>query len=172
MDWGFLMIGIATREGVKRHRREGLVLVCERGLIYNYVFQYRPTAPAPSRDLFVAALDAEGIPCDGRFYEPVYRSDLFYAKPENCPQLVLNREVPMDYSKCSCPVSERASYQEAVWLPQFLLLGDGSDVQDVIRAIEKVTAGSAELAKADPKLAGLKACSRALRAKMERAKNY
>ena len=31
---------------------------------------------------------------------------------------------------------------------------------------------SAELAKADPKLAGLKACSRALRAKMERMKNY
>ena len=29
-----------------------------------------------------------------------------------------------------------------------------------------------ELAKADPKLAGLKACSRALRAKMERLKNY
>ena len=63
-----------------------------RETIYNYVFQYRPTEPAPSRDLFVAALDAEGIPCDGRFYEPVYRSDLFYAKPENCPQLVLNRE--------------------------------------------------------------------------------
>jgi dTDP-4-amino-4,6-dideoxygalactose transaminase len=143
-----------------------------RETIYNYVFQYRPTEPAPSRDLFVAALDAEGIPCDGRFYEPVYRSDLFYAKPENCPQLVLNREAPMDYSKCFCPVSERASYQEAVWLPQFLLLGDDSDVQDVIRAIEKVTSASAELAKADPKLAGLKACSRALRAKMERAKNY
>ena len=78
----------------------------------------------------------------------------------------------MDYSKCSCPVSERASYEEAVWLPQFLLLGDESDVQDVIRAIEKVTGGLGELAKADPKLAGLKACSRALRAKMERMKNY
>jgi hypothetical protein len=37
-----------------------------------------------ARDLFCAALDAEGIPCDGRFYEPVYRSDLFYATPENC----------------------------------------------------------------------------------------
>jgi len=143
-----------------------------RETIYNFVFQYRPTAPAPNRDLFVAALEAEGIPCDGRFYEPVYRSDLFYAKPENCPQLVLNREQPMDYSKCFCPVSERASYDEAVWLPQFLLLGDEADVQDIIRALGKVVAASAELAKADPKLAGLKACSRALRAKMERMKNY
>jgi len=52
-----------------------------RDTIYCYVFQYRPEGSAPSRDLFTAALDAEGIPCDGRFYEAVYRSDLFYASP-------------------------------------------------------------------------------------------
>lgn len=144
----------------------------ERETIYNFIFQYRPTDPAPSRDLFVAALDAEGIPCDGRFYEPVYQSDLFYATPENCPQLVLGRERPVDYSNCRCPVSERAAYHEAVWLPQFLLLGDDSDVRDITNAIEKVLGNLGELAKADPKLAGLKACSRALRAKMERQKNY
>ena len=143
-----------------------------RETIYHYVFQYRPTAPAPSRDLFVAALDQEGIPCDGRFYEPVYRSDLFYATPENCPQLLVGRETPMDYAACQCPVSERAAYDESVWLPQFLLIGEESDLQDVIRAVDKVVSNLGELAKADPKLAGLKACSRALRAKMERLKNY
>ena len=58
-----------------------------REAIYCYVFQYRPSSAGVSRDLFVAALDAEGIPCDGRFYEPVYRSDLFYATPEISPQL-------------------------------------------------------------------------------------
>jgi dTDP-4-amino-4,6-dideoxygalactose transaminase len=143
-----------------------------RETIYNYVFQYRPTGPAPSRDLFVAALDKEGIPCDGRFYEPVYESDLFYATPENCPQLVVGRDAPMDYTKCKCPVSERAAYHESVWLPQFLLLGDEADVQDVVRAVEKVVSNLGELAKADPELAGLKACSRAFRARMERMKNY
>jgi hypothetical protein len=45
-------------------------------------------------------------------------------------------------------------------------------VSDLSRAIEKVVSHLPELAKADPKLAGLKACSRALRAKMERLKNY
>jgi dTDP-4-amino-4,6-dideoxygalactose transaminase len=143
-----------------------------RDTLYQYVFQYRPTGPAPSRDLFVAALDAEGIPCDGRFYEPVYRSDLFYATPENCPQLVIGREEPMDYTRCHCPISERAAYDESVWLPHFLLIGDESDAQDVARAIEKVISNLGELTKADPKLAGLKACGRALRAKMERLKNY
>jgi dTDP-4-amino-4,6-dideoxygalactose transaminase len=144
----------------------------ERETIYNYLFQYRPSGPAPARDLFVAALEAEGVPCDGRFYEPVYRSDLFYATPQNCPQLAVNRAQPVDYSRCQCPVSERAAYQEAVWLPQFLLLGEESDVKDIARAVEKVCSNLGELAKADPKLAGLKAASRALRAKMERMKNY
>jgi dTDP-4-amino-4,6-dideoxygalactose transaminase len=136
--------------------------------IYTYVFQYRPTRfPAPSRDLFVAALEKEGIPCDGRFYEPVYKSDLFYATPESAPQLTSN-----GYASVHCPVSERAAYEEAVWLPQFLLIGDDSDVDDVARAIEKVMSHQDELASADPKLAGLKAMGRAQRARAERNKNY
>ena len=140
--------------------------------IYNYVFQYRPTGPAPARDLFVAALEAEGVPSDGRFYEPVYRSDLFYATPENCPQLRLERDQPVDYSKCRCPVSERAAYEESVWLPQFLLLGDERDVQDIADAIAKVVDNLEALSMADPKLAGNKALSRAERPRTERKKNY
>jgi hypothetical protein len=143
-----------------------------RETLYQFVFQYRPAIAGPTRDLFVAALEAEGIPCDGRFYEPVYRSDLFCATPENCPQLVVGREQPMDYSQCSCPVSERAAYDESVWLPHFVLLGEETDALDVARAIEKVVSHIGDLAKADPQLAGLKACSRGLRAKMERLKNY
>jgi dTDP-4-amino-4,6-dideoxygalactose transaminase len=140
---------------------------------YTYLFQYRPVpGPAPSRDLFVAALDKEGIPCDGRFYEPVHRSDLFYATPENCPQLTFGREQPMDYTTVQCPVSERAAYSEAVWLPQFLLIGDESDVEDVARAVTKVVAHREELAAADPSLAGVKALGRAQRARVERQKNY
>ncbi len=140
--------------------------------IYNYVLQYRPEGSAPSRDLFVAALDAEGIPCDGRFYEPVYRSDLFYATPEICPQLTHGRERPMDYAAVSCPVSERAAYSEAVWLPQFLLIGDEDDVQDIAAAFRKVAANLDALAVADPALAGVKGLNRAQRARAERLKNY
>ncbi len=143
-----------------------------RGTIYNYVLQYRPEGRAPSRDLFVAALDAEGIPCDGRFYEPVYRSDLFYATPENCPQLTHGRERPMDYATVSCTVSERAAYQEAIWLPQFLLVGDEDDVRDIAAAFRKVASNLGVLAGADPALAGVKALGRAQRARAERSKNY
>ncbi len=140
---------------------------------YCYVFQYRPERrPAPSRDLFVAALDKEGIPCDGRFYEPVYKSDLFYATPENSPQLTVGRESTVDYGLAHCPVTEHAAYSEAVWLPQFLLIGDEPDVEDVARAVAKVSANIDALAAADPALAGVKAMGRAQRARVERQKNY
>jgi dTDP-4-amino-4,6-dideoxygalactose transaminase len=142
--------------------------------IYCYVFQYRPsgTGLPVGRDLFVAAIEAEGVPCDGRFYEPVYRSDLFYATPLNCPQLSAGRDQPVDYSTVHCPVSERAAYDESVWLPQFLLIGEECDVDDIAVAIEKVLRNFDDLAKADPALAGLKSMSRAERPKHQRAQNY
>lgn len=166
--------GLLTRELEKISGMRPLPLQPEitAETIYNYVFQYRPEGPAPGRDLFAAALDAEGIPCDGRFYEPVYRSDLFYANPELCPQLAIGREAPVDFTAITCPVSERAAYREAVWLPQFLLIGDEEDVNDIAKAVGKVVENAGELAGADPALAGLKAMNRAQRAKAERMKNY
>lgn len=143
-----------------------------RDTLYNYVFQYRPEDSPVTRDLFAAALDAEGIPCDGRFYEPVYRSDLFYPDPAVCPQLRLERDTPVDYAAVRCPVSERAAYHESVWLPQFLLIGGDDDVEDIIAAVAKVMDNLADLAGADPSLAGLKSMSRAERPKREREKNY
>ena len=129
---------------------------------YCYVLQYRPDpgTPAPHRDLFVAALEAEGIPCDGRFYEAVYRSDLFYA------------EAGRDYIAHPCPVSERAAYDESIWLFQFCLIGEEEDTLDLVRGLAKVAAHSPELARQDAALAGFKAMGRAQRARVERAKNY
>jgi len=141
-----------------------------REVFYNFVFRYRRAEV--SRDLFVAALDREGIPCDGRFYEPVYRSDLFRVSPDDFPQLRLNRARPVDYRSCHCPVAERAAYEESVWLPQFLLLGDEQDVEEIAAAVGKVVASLKELAGADPRVAGVKSLSRAERPRIEHARNY
>jgi dTDP-4-amino-4,6-dideoxygalactose transaminase len=141
-----------------------------REAIYNYVFRYRRSEV--SRDVFVAALDKEGIPSDGRFYEPVYRSDLFHVNPDDFPQLKIGRDKTVDYDDCHCPVSERAAYDESVWLPQFLLLGGEEDVEDIAHAVQKVVAHSRELAGADPQLAGVKSLSRAERPRIEKARNY
>ncbi len=143
-----------------------------RDTIYCYVFQYRAEESGVPRDLFAAALDAEGIRCDGRFYEAVYRSALFYASPDVSPQLCMGRSTPVDYSDVHCPVSERAAYHESIWIPQFVLLGGEEDVEDVAKAAKKVMANIHELAGADPALVGAKGMSRADRPKVERARNY
>ena len=66
----------------------------------------------------------------------------------------------------------RAAYDESVWLPQFLLIGDEQDVEDIIAGVKKVMSNLGDLVGADPALAGLKAVSRAERPKHERQKNY
>ena len=70
-----------------------------RDTIYNYVFQYRPERPGVvARDLFVAALDAEGIPSDGRFhYEPVYPQRFVLRHARKLPATqdrLLRRQMP------------------------------------------------------------------------------
>jgi dTDP-4-amino-4,6-dideoxygalactose transaminase len=143
-----------------------------RDFHYNYVFRYNEGDSAISRDVFVAALDAEGIPSDGRFYEPVYRSDLFRVDSAQFPQLAIDRGEPVDYTKSKCPVSERAAYDEAVWIPQFVLLGGEQDVEDVAAAVRKVISNRDALRKSGRDLAGTKSMSRAERPRVEKARNY
>jgi hypothetical protein len=86
--------------------------------------------------------------------------------------LCLERERPVDYSTVRCPVSERAAYEESVWLPQFLLLGGEQDVEEIAAAVGKVMRNLDDLAAADPALAGPKAMSRAERPHHEPKRNY
>jgi dTDP-4-amino-4,6-dideoxygalactose transaminase len=138
-----------------------------REAIYHFVFRYDEEDSGVPRDMIVAALEAEGVPADGRFYEPVYRSDLFRVNPRDFRQLE-----GVDYGGVDCPVSERAAYRESVWLPQFLLIGDEEDAADVAAAVRKVMSARDELRNADPALAGVKRMSRAERPRVEVARNY
>ena len=124
---------------------------------YHYVFKYDGAAfGGATRDRFVAALEAEGIPCDGLFYEPVYRSTLFQVDPSEFP--ALGGRVP--WASARCPVAERAAFSESVWLHHRLLLGSERDVDSIVEAIEKVRANPQELCTADHRLVRLKSMSR------------
>ena len=49
--------------------------------------------------------------------------------------------VPIGNSQAfDCPVTERAAYEEAIWLPHQLFLGEEGDVNDVASAFRKVLA--------------------------------
>jgi L-glutamine:scyllo-inosose aminotransferase len=127
---------------------------------YQFVFKYDASAfGGATRDRFVAALEAEGIPCDGLFYEPVYRSALFPVDPAEFP--ALGDRVP--WADVRCPVAERAAYEESVWIPHRVLLGTDADVDQVVEAVARIAARPDELRAADHPLVAEKAQSRAVR---------
>jgi len=124
---------------------------------YHYVFKYDARAfGGASRDRFVAALEAEGVPCDGLFYEPVYRSTLFEVDPLDFP--ALGGRLPWEATRC--PVAEKAAFEESVWLPHRVLLAAEKDVDAVLDAIAKIRANVDELRRADHPLVHLKSMSR------------
>jgi dTDP-4-amino-4,6-dideoxygalactose transaminase len=114
---------------------------------YGYVLKYfSKQVKDVLRAEFVAALQLEGIPCDGLFYEPVYKSSLFPLNPIDFPALSWGREKPLDLrSMYSCPESERAAYHEAVWFPHQLFLGNTQDVDAIADAIHKVLSNIEEV---------------------------
>jgi len=120
---------------------------------YGYVLKYfEAQANGIPRAAIVAALQLEGIPCDGLFYEPVYKSSLFPLDPHDFPALSWGREKPLDLRNMySCPASERAAYHEAVWFPHYLFLGETSDAESVANAIHKVLENCEELRGLDHK---------------------
>lgn len=137
---------------------------------YQYVFKFVPEYFAPiRRSAFLGALELEGIPCDGQFYEPVYRSDLFPANPVEWPALSWGRERPLNLKHSySCPVSERTAYEESVWLPHHLFLGNRRDVDDIADAILKVCENVRELEGLRHPAIEMKAMSRAERPRFEK----
>lgn len=114
---------------------------------YGYVLKYfAEQMKEIPRAAFVAALQLEGIPCDGLFYEPVYRSSLFPLNPGDFPALSWGRPAPLDLRKMyKCPVSERAAYHEAIWFSHHLFLGGKENVDSIADAMFKVLENIEEL---------------------------
>ena len=92
------------------------------GFVLKYLQQQVNQIP---RAAFVAALQLEGIPCDGLFYEPVYRSSLFPLNPADFPALTWNRPQPLDLKTMySCPESEKAAYVRGPLVPRTRFFSD------------------------------------------------
>jgi dTDP-4-amino-4,6-dideoxygalactose transaminase len=130
---------------------------------YGYVMKYfEEQVGGIPRAAFVAALQLEGIPCDGLFYEPVYKSSLFPVKAIDFPALSWGREKALDLrAMYSCPQAERAAYHEAVWFMHQLFLGSSEDVDAIVDAIHKVLENIEELRDLDHKAIRNQGLSRA-----------
>jgi len=156
--------GLEQMDGVGLLPRDGRIT---RQACYHYVFKFNTAEfSGVHRDAFVAALKAEGVPSDGRFYEAVYRSSLFDFAAEKYPAWAHSRR------EFNCPVAERAGYEESVWLPHQIFLGAERDVDDVLTAIQKIKENAAELAGYEDERINVQGMSRAARALLESKPPY
>jgi perosamine synthetase len=109
-----------------------------------FIFRYKREAFAGKpKAAFVRALQGEGIPASSGYADPLYNQPVFV----NTAFGPRGRSVPwpVDYRSFHCPATERACREEAVWLTQNVLLGTGSDMDDVVEAIDKVRTHAGEM---------------------------
>ncbi|HXK02304.1 MAG TPA: DegT/DnrJ/EryC1/StrS family aminotransferase [Verrucomicrobiae bacterium] len=95
-----------------------------------YVLRMKAGAiPGLTVDLFLQALAAEGIPGAGRYPQPIYANRMF----ADCP-----------YRRGECPEAERFC-RECFWVSQEILLAEEADLEDFVRAVEKIRGAAGEL---------------------------
>ncbi len=136
--------GLAAIKGLTPIARDPRVT---REVIYTFVFLVDETALGVSRNRFVRALRAEGIPC-GVANDPVYRSSLFPRESAAYRKAVELAGASPEQITIDCPVAERLFEHVLVSIPHQCLLGDDSDIDDIISAAAKVASRATELAAA------------------------
>lgn len=93
-----------------------------------------------SRDRFLDALEAEGVPADGGFYVPIPDrvEEIFPLRARDYPEIRARYGEALRPEQVSTPVAKRAAYTRTIWLHHALFLGSASDVEDIVAAIAKV----------------------------------
>ena len=110
-----------------------------RAVYHLYPFRYKKEYfDDLPRSRFLAALEAEGIPCSGG-YGPQYRDGLIEAalNSKNFKRGFSKERLDRYRDELHYPENDRLC-EEAVWFTQNLLLGTRSDVDDIADAILKV----------------------------------
>jgi dTDP-4-amino-4,6-dideoxygalactose transaminase len=100
-----------------------------------YIFKYDKSVfnNLPKAE-FAQMLAAEGVPCFMGYPQPLYKQPVFQKKNFMC--YAIPEEV--DYTKVSCPVTEKACYEEAVWIMQHAMLGSKQDMEKFAEAVIKI----------------------------------
>lgn len=98
--------------------------------LFSFWFEPREFGGRDLRAL-LAALNAEGIPCD-QSYPPLYKEALFSGGAPGCCG-----RCDFRYADVHCPVSEDA-HQRIVRMHQPTLLGTQADMEDIATAVDKI----------------------------------
>jgi dTDP-4-amino-4,6-dideoxygalactose transaminase len=128
----YLAARLAKLPGLHPQRRPD---DCSRHAYHLFMLRLEAGAFGAPRDAVVEALAAEGVPSSAGYGFSLPRQPLFRHRAFG-PYLD-GASGGLDYDAVRCPNSDRVC-EEAVWLGQALLLGPRSDMDDIVRAFEKV----------------------------------
>jgi dTDP-4-amino-4,6-dideoxygalactose transaminase len=116
---------------------------------YRYALRFDESVVGVSRDRFVDALNAEGIPMVKGYTEPLYLEPMYQQRiafgRDGFPWTWPGWKGSVDYSPGSCPVIERLYYRELMCTDVIHSRIAEDDLLDVVRAFEKIYANIDEL---------------------------
>ncbi|MBN1998881.1 DegT/DnrJ/EryC1/StrS family aminotransferase [candidate division KSB1 bacterium] len=109
-----------------------------------FIFRYKKDHfSAVSKQNFIEAMRKEGIPTSPGYSIPLYHQPVF--KNRSFGPHGKTVDFPVDYSTVSCPETERACFEEAIWFTQNILLGSRDDMRDIVAAVLKIQQYSDEI---------------------------
>ncbi len=143
-----------TRERNARYLAAGLARLRDQGVgiaplhrdprvtrwgFYMWHFKFLPERwEGVTRDQFLKALKAEGVPCGTGHTQPLYQNPLFRNADHAFGRTGFPVRGRIDYAAVRCPETERIHATEAVHLPHSLFLGPPEDMDLILAAIEKI----------------------------------
>lgn len=129
--------GVAPLERV-----EGL----ERWVFYFYAWRFvkEEWPEGVTRDKFMQALSAEGVPVHLGHLQPIYQNPLFIERNFGPVAWPAGVDAP-DYSAVYCPNCERVYREEGIHMPHAIFLGGPEDIDLMLDAIRKVREHAEEL---------------------------
>ncbi len=108
--------------------------------LFPFLYQKEDFKDLP-KNKFLEALRAEGVPCSGGYTE-LNKMPFLKNAFESKYYRKFYPEERLDYEKYMnenmCPLNEKLCNEQAIWIPQNILLGSKSDMKNIAFAIEKV----------------------------------
>lgn len=148
----YLTQNLSKFEGLSLPQEEKL----NKHVYFVYPIKFDSYKVGVKRDTFVQALNAEGIPFGAgyvkpTYLEPIYQRRIAYGKngcPFNCPFY----KGKLQYQKGLCPVTERMHFEELMLTGVCRYPHTQEDMEDVVKAFEKLFQNIKELKKLEESL--------------------
>jgi dTDP-4-amino-4,6-dideoxygalactose transaminase len=135
----YLSQRLAQVPGIAPQKRDDL---CTRHAYHLLPYRIDTAEFGISRDEFLAALVAEGVPSVFGYLYPLHRQPVFVNKAFG-PYDGVSKHI--DYAAAPCPNADMLCTAQAAWLEQRFFLGTKQDMDDIFNAFEKVYENRAAL---------------------------